>query len=85
MKRLARTITHTNADIQNITFRNANHLEAWIQPNRKPGRPRNKLTNTAMEEMWTEIIKQKTQLRHIPYDITNNTIIAELKLSLIHI
>ena len=76
---MARAITYTNTDLQNITFRNQNNLETWIQPNRTRGRPRNKWADKALEEMWTERVKQKTTLSANNYDIKNQTVIAEIK------
>ena len=79
MKRLAKRIKYDDTDIQNTTFRNAEDLEAWVQPNRTQGRPANKWTQTALREMWKEITKKKPTLRHISFDIKNSIVIEEIK------
>ncbi len=68
-----------HTDIQNTTFRNKNTLEVWRQPNRTRGRPRNKWTETALQEMWTDIKKQKTEHRTTIFDLGNNQIVSEIK------
>ena len=71
-KILARAIKKTDTGIQNVTFRNKDTLETWTTTNRKRGRPKYKLTEKAIEQMWNSVKAANTELRNTTYD-TNNT------------
>ena len=84
-KRLARVINRTNEEIQNVTFRNPNTIEPWIQPNRKKGRPRHKWTDKAIEEMWNDITKQNAEYIGTKYDNTNEHMVTQMKTHVEHL
>ena len=79
LKRLARTIQKDGDDIQNITFKNIDTLEAREPPNRKRCRPKHKWTKKALEETWEDIQAKQAEYREIPYDPENETIYTTIK------
>ena len=64
LKRLTRIINMNNRNpCRTITFRE--NLTAWTQTNRIQGRPKNKWTDHALRELWTKMIEDIPEHRHI--------------------
>ena len=78
MKQIKRLINQSSDEpTRAITFRRG--LETWQQPNRRPGRPKNKWANRALIELWDEIKELQPTHRTTEFDSNNTDIQNRIK------